>query len=219
MTPTQALRHRASTLSMALVAAAAVALATVPNAFGKAPAASASIADVAALLAGRYDNSSQVVHGKDEHPPPQHVTITIEPTARSDWQIWRVHMDVDPEVAQEAGSDTSLDAAWAMNITQTPRGMELVPYTSKPSLDPTSMQASAFDESQWLSLAACALGGRFDAAGIAIRAPADEMCVAATMGLGGKRAFLPTSVARSGDDLQVTLIYFGRPWLVDARRI
>lgn len=38
-------------------------------------------------------------------------------------------------------------------------------------------------------------------------------------GLGGKRAFLPNSVEREGDWLHVQLMYFGRPWRVDARRV
>jgi len=197
---------------------AAIGLCEAPHAPAKDRAPTASLAEIAALLAGRYDNAAQVAGGQAEHPPPQHVTITIEPTPRPDWQIWRVHMDVDPDVARDAGSDTSLDAVWAMNSTQTPRGIELVPYTSKPSFDPTSMQAGAFDEAQWLSLSACALSGSFSPAKIVADAPVDEMCVAATMGLGGKRAFLPTSVTRSGDGLQLQLIYFGRPWRVEAHR-
>jgi hypothetical protein len=75
---------------------------------------------ISSLLAGRYDNSAQVDLGKTsgQKPPPQHVTIAIESTPQENWQIWRVHMDVDPEVAQLAGSDTSLDAVWAMNLSR-----------------------------------------------------------------------------------------------------
>jgi hypothetical protein len=65
--------------------------------------ANLSTATVGGLLAGRYDNSAQVIRGKAENPAPQHVIISVEPTQRADWQIWRVHMDVDPEVAQTAG--------------------------------------------------------------------------------------------------------------------
>jgi hypothetical protein len=87
-------------------------------------ASSATVAAISSSLAGRYDNSAQVALGKTsgQKPPPQHVTI--ESTPQQDWQIWRVHMDFDPEVAQLAGSDTSLDAVWAMNLWHgaAPRG-------------------------------------------------------------------------------------------------
>jgi hypothetical protein len=186
-------------------------------------AAAASIADVGALLAGRYDNSAQVAQGKaaaDDHPP-QHVVITIEPTQGADWEIWRVHMDVDPAVAQAAGSDESLDAVWALNISRPAPGkpLKLIPYTLRPALDEASAKASAFDQGQWLPLEACALNGDLGASRIVAQSPADEMCVAETMGLGGKRAFLPSRIEREGDSLHIQLIYFGRPWLVDARRM
>jgi hypothetical protein len=186
-------------------------------------AAAASIADVGALLAGRSDNSAQVAQGKaaaDDHPP-QHVVITIEPTQRADWEIWRVHMDVDPAVAQAAGSDESLDAVWALNISRPAPGkpLRLIPYTLRPSLDEASVKAAAFDQGQWLSLEACALNGDLGTSRIVAQSPPDEMCVAETMGLGGKRAFLPSRIEREGDSLRIQLIYFGQPWLVDARRI
>jgi hypothetical protein len=186
-------------------------------------AAGASIADVGALLAGRYDNAAQVAGGKaaaDEHPA-QHVTITIEPTQRADWEIWRVHMDVEPAVAQAAGSDESLDAVWALNISRPAPGkpLQLIPYTLNPSRDEASMKASAFDQAQWLPLEACALNGVLGASHVVAQAPADEMCVAETMGLGGKRAFLPSWIEREADSLHVQLIYFGKPWRVDARRV
>jgi hypothetical protein len=38
------------------------------------------------------------------------------------------------------------------------------------------------------------------------------------MGLGGKRAFLPSWIERQGDWLRVQLIYFGKPWRVNALR-
>src|SRR5882757_5160477 len=72
-----------------------------------------SNAAVGALLAGRYDNAAQVAQALDtattENPAPPHVIVTIEPTQQADWQLWRVHMDVD--------ANTMLDAVWAMNIT------------------------------------------------------------------------------------------------------
>jgi hypothetical protein len=186
-------------------------------------AAAASIADVGALLAGRYDNSAQVAQGKaaEDDRPPQHVVITLEPAQRADWEILRVHMDVDPAVAQAAGSDESLDAVWALNISRPAPGkrLQLIPYTLRPSLDEASVKASAFDQGQWLPLEACALNGDLGASRITAQAPADEMCVAETMGLGGKRAFLPSRIERQGDSLSIQLIYFGKPWLVDARRI
>jgi len=147
---------------------------------------------ISASLAGRYENSAQVERGKTsgQQPPPQHVTITIESTPQKDWQIWRVHMDVDPEVAQLADSDTSLDAVWAMNLSRSaPRKkLQLTPYTLAPAVDLASVKASEFDPKQWLSLDACALEGQFAASRIVAQAPTDEMCVAETMGLGGKRA-------------------------------
>ncbi|MGC1521023.1 MAG: hypothetical protein WA803_05740 [Steroidobacteraceae bacterium] len=185
--------------------------------------ADVSAADLGLLLTGRYENSAQVAHGKamGEKPPPQHVTITIEPTQQADWELWRVHMDVDPAVAQSAGSDTSLDAIWAMNISRVPNdnSIQLIPFTLKPSVNDATVKAPAFDAAQWLSLEACALHADFGGSRITAQAAADEMCVAETMGLGGKRAFLPSWISREGDRLRVQLIYFGKPWRVDARRV
>jgi hypothetical protein len=64
------------------------------------------------LVGGIYENCAQVKSAKTSGhtPPPQLVTITIETTPQRDRQLWHVHMDVDPEVALQAGSDTSLDA-------------------------------------------------------------------------------------------------------------
>ncbi len=199
-------------------------LAACPIAQGKArDAAAGSVADVGALLTGRYDNSAQVAAGKaaaDDHPP-QHVVVTIEPTQRTEWELWRVHMDVDPAVAQSAGSDTSLDAVWALKISRSAAGkpLQLIPYTLNPSVDEASVKASAFDQGQWLPLEACTLSGDLGKAHIVAQSPADEMCVAETMGLGGKRAFLPSWFELEGDSLQLQLIYFGKPWRVEARRV
>ncbi len=199
-------------------------LAACPAAQSKArDAAAASVADVGALLAGRYDNSVQVAAGKaavDDHPP-QHVVVTIEPTQQTDWELLRVHMDVDPAVAQAAGSDTSLDAVWALKISRSAAGkpLQLIPYTLSPSVDEGSVKASAFDQGQWLALEACTLSGDLGKSHIVAQSPADEMCVAETMGLGGKRAFLPSWFELEGDSLRVQLIYFGKPWRVEARRV
>jgi hypothetical protein len=180
-----------------------------------------SVATIGALLVGRYENSAQVAAGKEQHPPPQHVTVTIESTPETNWELWRVHMDVDPEVAASAGSDTSLDAVWAMNIARKPEdnSLRLIPYTLSPSVDIATLSAAAFDKTQWLPLEACTLRGEFHPSRIVVQVPPDEMCVAVTMGLGGKRAFLPSSVEREKDWLHVQLMYFGRPWQVDARRV
>jgi len=190
---------------------------------GSRDAAPVSVADVSALLAGRYDNAAQLELNKPAagDPPLQHVTVTIELTQRAEWELWRIHMDVDPAVANSAGSETSLNALWAMNILRRKAGqpLELIPYTLKPSVSEASVNAAAFDQAQWLSLEACALGGNFTKSRAVVQAPADEMCVAETMGLGGKRAFLPSWVERDGDRLGVELIYFGKPWRVDARRV
>ncbi len=68
----------------------------------------ASIAGVAALLAGSFDNAAQIAQDRGraspQVPPLPHVTVTVEPTQRAGWELWRVHMDVDPEVAREAGA-------------------------------------------------------------------------------------------------------------------
>jgi hypothetical protein len=182
-----------------------------------------SIAGVSALLAGRYDNSAQVAQGTPlaENRTPQHVTITVEPTGQPDWTLWRVHMDVDHAVAQAAGSDTSLDAVWAMRISREAKdkALRMIPYALSPSIDPERLSAAAFDPAQWLSLEACMLGGEFGMSRVVAAATADEMCVAETMGLGGKRAFLPSRIEREGAWLHVQLIYFGQPWRVDARRL
>jgi hypothetical protein len=181
-----------------------------------------SAANFDALLAGRYDNTAQVARGKKtgESPAPQHVTIMIEPTQQEGWEIWRIHMDVDPAVARDAGSDTSLDAVWAMNVARQAAGkpLQFVPYTSMRSLDAAPAKASAFDRSQWVSIEACALDGAVRRSRIIAQVPADAMCVAVSMSLGGKRAFLPSRIEREGDWLHVDLIYFGKPWRVDARR-
>jgi hypothetical protein len=186
-------------------------------------AAAVSISSVNALLAGHYDNSAQVAQGKAtaSSPTPQHVTITIEPTQQADWELWRVHMDVDAAVAQSAGSDTSLDAVWAMNLSRgtDDKSLELIPFTLNPSVNAATVKASAFDKAQWLLLEACALRGDFAKSPLVAQVPPNEMCVAETMGLGGKRAFLPTWIKREGDGLQVQLIYFGKPWRVEARRV
>jgi hypothetical protein len=180
-----------------------------------------SVATIGALLVGRYENSAQVAAGKEQHPPPQHVTVTIESTPETNWELWRVHMDVDADVAESAGSDTSLDAVWAMNISRKPEdgSFQFIPYTLRPSVDIASLNASAFDKAQWLPLEACALRGKFRASRLDAQVPPDEMCVAVSMGIGGKRAFLPNSVEREGDWLRVQLMYFGKPWRVDARRV
>jgi hypothetical protein len=198
-----------------------LALAAVP-APGKEDTGGASLSGVGALLAGRYDNSSQVAENKklEDDRSPQHVTVAVEPTREANWAIWRVHMDVDPAVAAAAGSDTSLDAVWAMNLSRNPQdqGIRLIPYTLNPSVDPRTVSAATFDQGQWLSLEACMLGGAFGVSRIVAKTTASEMCVAESMGLGGKRAFLPGSVERDGEWLRVQLIYFGKPWRVDARR-
>lgn len=183
-------------------------------------AAPPTIAEIHALLAGRYENGAQVAHGKatGETPPPQHVTITIEPTEQQDWELWRVHMDVEPAVAESAESDTSLDAVWAINVSrQAGKPAQLIPYTLKPSVDEASVKVATFDRTQWLPLEACTLDIDVRKSGMVAQVPPDEMCVAETMGLGGKRAFLPTWVEREGDWLHAQLMYFGKPWRVDAR--
>jgi hypothetical protein len=203
-------------------------LCLLPLAFAMAAASAArevapvSVADVGALLAGRFDNAAQLKSNSTaEDLPPQHVTVTIEPTQLAEWQIWRIHMDVDSAVASSAGSETSLTAVWAMNILRrkADQPFELIPYTLKPSIGDASVNAAAFDQAQWLSLEACALGGNFSKSRALLQIPTDEMCAAASMGLGGKRAFLPNWVERDGDRLVVGIVYFGKPWRVDARRV
>jgi len=184
--------------------------------------ASVSVASVGALLAGRYDNSAQVARGNAtaEKPAPQHVIVSIEPTPLPGWQLWRVHMDVDPAVAQAAGSDTSLEAVWAMNISQAEdKSVELIPYTLRPSVSASALDAATFDAAQWLSLEACALRGHVGSSRFVAQVAVDEMCVAEAMGLGGKRAFLPSWVERTGDQLSVQIIYSGQPWRVEAIRV
>ena len=176
------------------------------------------------ILAGvELAHAAQVARSKKagEKPAAQRVTITIEPTQLEAWEIWRIHMDVEPAVASAAGSETSLTAVWAMNILRRKPGQpfELIPYTLKPSVNDASVNAAAFDQAQWLSLEACALGGNFSKSRALLQIPADEMCAAASMGLGGKRAFLPNWVERDGDRLGVGIVYFGKPWRVDARRV
>jgi hypothetical protein len=185
-------------------------------------AAATSVADVGRLLVGHYDNSAQVAQGKKTRvsPAPQHVTITIEPTRQAEWELWRIHMDVDPAVAESAGSDTSLDAVWAMNISRAAKdhSLQLVPYTLNPSVGVATVNGSTFDKAQWFSLEACVLHGDFGKSRIVAQPAPDAMCVVEIMGLGGKRAFLPSWIKRDGEWLHVQLMYFGKPWRVDARR-
>jgi hypothetical protein len=132
-----------------------------------------------------------------------------------------VHMDVDPAVAESAGSATSLDAVWAMNISRkaNDKSLQLIPYTLRPSLNAETVNASAFDETQWLTLEACMLRGDFGKSRIVAQVAGDEMCVAEGMGLGGKRAFLPSWIEREDDSLHVQLVYLGNPLRIDAHRV
>ncbi len=178
-------------------------------------AAAVPTASIDALLAGRYDNAAQVARTQGtataENPAPPHVTVTIEPTQKADWALWRVHMDVDPE--------TALDAVWAMKTSRRAfdQSLSLIPYTLRPSVNATTVNAATFDEAQWLSLEACALRGDFGTSHIAAHSEG-EPCAVEGMGLGGKRAFLPASIERAGDWLHVQLIFRGTPLHVDALR-
>jgi hypothetical protein len=192
-------------------------------ALGKEPE-QGSMGDIETLLAGHYDNSAQwarpatgVPAGSGAVPP---VTVTIEPTRLPNWELWRVHMEVDPEVARAAGSATSLEAVWAMKLTTAQdRSLRLIPYTSRAGIEMESVTAAAFDESQWLSLEACMLLGDFGKQHVFAQVAGDEMCVAAAMGIGGKRAFLPSLVERQADWLHVQITYLGSPLLIEARRV
>lgn len=191
---------------------------------GSLPAAPSeySAAALGKLLAGHYDNATQVAAGKQTigGHPPQHVTVTIEPTRLAHWQLWRVHMDVDPAVAKAADAATSLDAVWAMKISTAVDGksLQIVPYTVESSVDEASVKATTFDKSQWRPLEGCALIVETEKPRMIAMTPPQEMCVAETMSLGGRRAFLPSWVERDGDMLGVQLIYFGAPWRVEAKR-
>jgi hypothetical protein len=99
------------------------------------------------------------------------------------------------------------------------KALSLIPYTLRSSGDAATIHGAAFDESQWLSLEACMLRGKFAKSRIVVQQSVDEMCAAEGMGLGGKRAFLPISIDGDGERLQVQLIFFGEPWRVDARRV
>jgi len=128
-------------------------------------------------------------------------------------------MEVDPEVARAAGSATSLEAVWAMKLTNAQdRSLRLIPYTVRAGINMESVTAAAFDESQWLSLEACMLLGDFGKYHVLAQVAGDEMCVAAAMGIGGKRAFLPSFVERQADWLHVQITYLGSPLLVETRR-
>jgi hypothetical protein len=95
----------------------------------------------------------------------------------------------------------------------------LIPYTLSPSVKADTVNASAFDQTQWVSLEACMLGGDFGKSRIVAQVPGGEMCVAEGIGLGGKRAFLPSWIEREGDWFHVQLMYLGNPLRVDARRV
>ena len=182
-----------------------------------------STGEIETLLAGKYDNSAQLAQpatpqtaGNIAVPP---VTVTIEPTPLPNWELWRVHMEVDPEVARAAGSATSLEAVWAMKLTNAQdRSLRLIPYTSRAGIQTEAVTAATFDESQWLSLEACMLLGEFGKHHVIAQVAGDEMCVAAAMGIGGKRAFLPSLIEREADWLHVQITYLGSPLLVEARR-
>jgi len=182
-----------------------------------------SISAFGAGLAGHYDNAAQVRQGTmilGKHPP-QHVTVTVQPTGTPGWQLWRIHMDVSTDVARSAKASTSLDAIWAMHITRAADGksLQIMPYSLKHSADERVVKAAAFDKSKWYAIQGCGLSVETMKPNMIAFAPPSRRCLAEKMALGGKRAFLPSWIERRGDTLEIQLTYFGAPWRVEAKRM
>lgn len=173
-----------------------------------------TVADVQALLQGRFDNREQVAQMQAkpnvEDAPVPHVIIAIEPTARVDWSLWHVHLDLDAE--------TSTDATWAMQTRVEYDGSKaLIPYYQyKPVAPPV---AQGFDPRSWLSLEACALRGDFSKARIQGTAESYEPCVAEVTGIGPRRALLPAAIEREGERLRIILAIAGSRTGIEAQQV
>ena len=162
------------------------------------------------LLQGRFDNREQVAAAQPgaESPVP-HVTIAIEPTSQSDWSLWHVHLETDPE--------NSFDQTWAMQTRREYDGStSLIPYYQYKPTGPAT--AASFDSTKsWLSLEACALRGEFGKTRIKSMSEG-EPCVAVTMSIGPLRTLLPVGIEREGEWLHLDLNYRGARTRIDARR-
>ena len=167
-------------------------------------------AEANALLQGKFDNRQQVAAAQSD-PQGQipHMTVAIEPTSQSDWTLWHVHLEVNPENA--------FDQTWAMQTRLEHDGStSLIPYYQyKPKGLAT---VATFDPKTWLSLEACALRGEFTKA--RIRGMSEgEPCVAVTMSLGPIRTLLPVGIDREAEWLRLDLNYRGARTRIDARRV
>lgn len=167
-------------------------------------------AEANALLQGKFDNQQQVAAAQ---PDPQgqipHVTVAIEPTSQSDWTLWHVHLEVNPENA--------FDQTWAMQTRLEHDGStSLIPYYQYKPTGPATV--ATFDPKTWLSLEACALRGEFTKARIKGMSEG-EPCVAVTMSLGPIRTLLPVGMDREGEWLRLDLNYRGARMRIDARHV
>ncbi len=157
-----------------------------------------------ALLQGKYDNVAQT----KTDPGVPHVVVTIEPTPKTDWTLWAVHVETDPA--------TSFDQTWAMQLRKEYDGSyALVPYYQLHQDVPP--QASAFDPDGWLSLEACALRGAA-AKGKLEGVSEGEPCVAVSMSVGARRALMPVQYLREDKRLDVDLNLRGARTRIEGRR-
>jgi hypothetical protein len=161
-------------------------------------------------LQGRFDNAEQVAKAPaGQEPAIPHVTITIEPTPKPDFALWRVHLETDPE--------SSFDQTWAMQTRIEHDGSgALIPYYQLKQEAPPA--AATFDTQGWLSLEACALRGDFSKTRIE-GISEGEPCVAVSMNVGARRALLPVGFVREGEMLHVDLNLRGVRTRIDAKQV
>ena len=176
---------------------------------GAQPDPAALQAKAHALLLGTFDNAAQLAKAQPgaEQPVP-HVTLKIVSTPQTDFSLWHVRIQTDP--------DSTFEQTWAMQTRIEHDGSgALIPYYQ---LHQDSVPvAAAFDAQGWLSLEACALRGTF--APTRLQGFAEgEPCVAVSMSVGARRALLPVGFAREGEWLHVDMNLRGVRTRIDARK-
>jgi len=147
-----------------------------------------------AVLEGDFDNHEQVWSAREAGAADAapHVLVSLAPTARDDWSLWRIRVDSTP----------AMDATWAVRRIAADKGaVTLLPHRALVAAPGTG---EAFDPRQWTPLDACALRGTTTAS--AIQATADiAACATIAPGIGAQAALLPLAVEREGEWLHVRL--------------
>ena len=150
--------------------------------------AAAKTAAVDATVEGVYDNHAQVWAARENASAiaAPHVRVVVEMTGKSEWSIWRVHLDASPP----------MDATWALreDAGATPA---LVPHRA---LVAAPTVGKDFDPAQWAPLDACALRPGDPAQSFVGDA---ATCTVLAPGIGAQMALLPLAVTRDGDWLRV----------------